>query len=293
MSIDKLQEKIRKRKNPSVVDLTVDPSVIPPALMLSEGSLAKAYERWAWDMLAALDGLVPAVRFRFSAFAVLGAEGMDLLAWALKRARDHNYYVLLDAPEATSEAAAQWHARCLLDDGAALSFDGLIVTSYIGSDGLKPYVKLLRQKQSSLFAVLRTPNKSASEIQDLLTGSRLVHMAMADVVSHLGESLPGKCGYSQVGGVGAATSADSVRKLRSKYPGMFLLIDGYDCPGANAKNCSNGFDTLGHGAAVCAGSSIAAAWREIDPQNGTDYIYHAVQAAERMKKNLTRYVTVL
>ena len=40
----------------------------------------------------------------------------------------------------------------------------------------------------------------------------------------------------------AATSADSLRSLRGKYPGVFLLVDGLDCPGANLKNVSLAFD---------------------------------------------------
>ena len=72
---------------------------------------------------------------------------------------------------------------------------------------------------------------------------------------------------------------------------MFLLLDGYDYPNANAKNCSFAFDKLGHGAAACAGVSVTAAWMEEDSEN--TYVTLAVEAAERMKKNLTRYVTIL
>jgi len=78
--------------------------------------------------------------------------------------------------------------------------------------------------------------------------------------------------------------------LRSKYPEMFLLVDGYDYSGANAKNCSFAFDRLGHGAIVCAGSSIIGAWKE---ETEADPLAAAVSAVERMKKNLTRYVTIL
>ena len=102
----------------------------------------------------------------------------------------------------------------------------------------------------------------------------------------------GKCGYSQVAAVGAASSADSLRAMRAKQKCLFLLLDGYDYPNANAKNCSFAFDNLGHGAVACAGSTVTAAWyhEELDSR---EYVSWATQAAERMKKNLTRYVTVL
>ena len=140
--------------------------------------------------------------------------------------------------------------------------------------------------------ILRSANKSASEIQDLLTGSRLVYTAAADITKRLGEPLLGRCGYSRIAGVGPATSPDALLTLRNKYPNIFLLVDGCDYSGANAKNCALAFDKLGHGAIACAGDSVVAAWREADTYQ-IDAIALAIQAAERLKKNLNRYVTIL
>ena len=77
-----------------------------------------------------------------------------------------------------------------------------------------------------------------------------------------------------------------------KYPKLFLLLDGYDYPNANAKNCSFGFDKFGHGAVVCGGTGITCAWKDAE-SDGEDYLAQAKTAADRMKKNLTRYVTIL
>jgi len=288
MSVDKLQEKIRKTKNPSVVDLTLSEMQIPPCLREEEGSFPKAYDRYCRELLAGLKGLIPAVRFSFSAFALMGAAGMDMMKQLMACAKSMGFYVLLDTPESLSLERAEMMADVVM----ALECDGVILSAYIGTDSLKPYVRKLKDSGKSLFAVIRTANKTASELQDLMTGSRLVHMAAADKVKRLGEPFVGRCGYSQVAGVGAASSASSLQALRSKYPAMFLLLDGYDYPNSNAKNCSYAFDRLGHGAIACAGSSITAAWMEAGGQEN-DYVALAVQAALRMKKNLTRYVTVL
>ena len=286
MSIDKLQEKIRKTKNPSVVDLTLSSDLLPP--QLAEQGLVKGWGQYALELMDALKGVIPAVRFDFGAYALRGGEGLDLLNFLMNRAKEAGFYVLLDAVQSLSPKAAETAAEELL----GWSCDGIVVSSYIGTDGLKPYVKKLKASGKTLFAVLRTANKSAPELQDLMTGSRLVYMAAADEVNRLGEPLPTKCGYSQVAGVGPASSADALRALRSKYKNLFLLVEGYDYPNANAKNCSFAFDKLGHGAAVCAGSGITGAWA-VDENVDDDYVTAAVQAAERMKKNLTRYTTVL
>ena len=180
----------------------------------------------------------------------------------------------------------------MFDPYCPWKFDGLAVSVYAGSDVLKPFVNAIKSTDKDLFVVLRTANKSAAELQDLLTGSRLVHMAAADVVYRYCEPLVGRSGYSQIAAIGPASVADVLKKLRARYKSMFLLLDGYDYPNANAKNCSFAFDKLGHGAIACAGSSITAAW-DTETYDSTEYVQYAVQAAERMKKNILRYITVL
>ena len=287
MSVDILQEKIRKTKNPTLVDLTISANLLPPSLLEQEGSTVKGWGKYALELMEGLRGAVPAVRFSFSAYALYGGDGLNLLNFLMNRAKELGYYVLLDSVESLSPQAAETAAEELF----AWNCDGLVVSAYIGSDGVKPYVKKLKETGKSLFVALRTANKSAPELQDLMTGSRLVYVAAADMVSRLGEPFPSKCGYHQVCGVGPASSADALRALRSKYPRIFLLVDGYDYPNANAKNCSLAFDKLGHGAAVCVGSTITGAWKEDGATE--DYVLAAQQAAERTKKNLTRYITIL
>jgi len=292
MAIDKLQEKIRKCKNPSVVDFGVLPEQIPPHLLESEGSFLPAYQRFCAELLAGLSGLVPAVRFSFSSFALYGGEGLAVLSNVLHIAKEKGYYIILDAPEMLSAQSAEAASDLLCNDACNWYFDGILCASYIGSDGLRPYIDKLKSNDKAVFAVVRTSNKTAPELQDLLTGSRLVHLAKADTVNRFAEAFVGRCGYSRVAVMAAAASADSLRTLRAKYKNIFLLLDGYDYPNANAKNCSFAFDKLGHGAAACAGTTVTAAWK-MEESDGWQYVEQAVAAAERMKKNLTRYVTVL
>ena len=292
MAIDRLQDRIRKLKNPSVVDFDILPEQIPPHLMRSEGSFTRAYGRFCMELLEGLNQIVPAVRFNFSAFALWDSDGLSTLARVLDHAKKLGFYVLLDVPEALSAARAEANARLLFEEGCLWNCDGMILTCYIGSDSIKPYAGRIKNSDKDLFVVLRTSNKSAPEIQDLMTGTRLVHLAQADVVNRYAESLPSKCGYDRIGGLAAASSPSALQTLRSKYKRMFLLLDGYDYPNANAKYCSYGFDTFGHGAAACAGTSITAAW-QLNESSGEDYVQEAVEAADRMKKNLTRYVTIL
>jgi len=239
-----------------------------------------------------LKGIVPAVRVNFSSFALLGGEGFDALAAILKFAKDQGFYVAMDAPEILSPKAAAMVADSIWGENSRLFCDGLIISGYPGSDVIKPFLDYCKSAKKDLFVVARTANKSAPELQDLLAGTRLVHAAAADHVNRYGGDTVGKFGYSGVGVLAAASSAESLRSLRGKYPKLFLLLDGYDYPNANAKNCSNAFDKFGHGAAAIAGTSITCAWKQ-NESDGRDFVEQALAAAERMKKNLTRYTTVL
>ena len=288
MSVDFLQEKIRKTKNPSVLELALPVSDLPPQFARN----AEGYASFCRDLMEHLRGTIASVRVSFGAFALLGHDGLYHLSETLKKAAQQGYYVLLDAPEILSPAAARITADSIWGEGSLYTCDGLVISGYLGSDVIKPFLSYCKKEKKDLFVVARTANKSAPELQDLLAGSRLVHTAAADHVNRYGADTTGKSGYTGVGILAAASSAESLHSLRTKYPKLFLLVDGYDYPNANAKNCSHAFDKFGHGAAVCGGTGITCAWKAAE-SDGADYLEHARMAAERMKKNLTRYVTVL
>ncbi len=290
MSVDILQEKIRKLKNPSVVDFGIPTSQLPPHLVEEEGSILSGYARFCRELMAALKDSVPAVRFSFGAFALLD-NGLPVLASLLKEAGELGYYVILDGVDVSTPWAADRTAQAIFAEDAYFC-NGLMISPYIGSDAIRPFAPYCKQGNKSLFVTARSANKSALELQDLLSGSRLVHMAAMDMINRHGDGCFGKCGYSSICAVISATAASSVNTIRSRYNRVFLLVDGVDYPSGNYKNASGAFDRFGHGAAVSAGPSVTCAWAQ-EGLGSRDYVQAAVAAADRMKKNITRYVTVL
>ncbi len=280
MAIDLLQDKIRKIKNPTAAVFAFDETVVPPQL---DGNV----EKYFGDLLETLQGAVPVVRFSFGSFC-LQEGGITLLQKLLKKASNLGFYVILDGPEIYSVGAAEQYSTLLFAENSAFRFDGIVLSGFMGSDILKPFISRCKDSGKDVFVLIRSANKSASELQDLLTGGRLVHTAAADIISRIGESFVTRSGYSPVCAVASATAPDSLRNLREKYKHMFLLVDGFTAPGANAKNCSFAFDRLGHGALVCS-DSIVSAWKSAE---GQDPLIAAKEEAERMRHNLARYVTV-
>ena len=292
MSIDRLQEKIRKTKNPTVLDFDINEKQLPEQLLAQEGSFLKAYTRFCMELMDVFRGMIPAVKFNFAAFALFGSDGTACLSKLLDYGRQQGFYVILEVPEALSAQRANSNAELLLCEQSQWTCDGILISAYIGSDAVKPYAEKLDATGKSLFVVARTANRSAMELQDLLTGGRNVYDAKADIVNRYKNQKATKSGYDRIALVGPASSASILHKLREKYKNLFILVDGYDYPSANAKICAEAFDKLGHGAIVCSGTQITAAW-QIAENDGSDYLEDAKEAAERMKKNLTRYVTIL
>lgn len=287
MAVDTLQEKIRKTKNPTMLELCFGKEDIPAPILEEAGSLAAAFSAYARALLTGLKDIVPAVRVSFASFAVLGADGMTALEEVLSAARKLGYYVALDAPELLSPKTAALIAEGLF----SWPVDGLIISGYAGSDVIKPFLSFCREGKKDIFVVARTANKSAPELQDLLAGGRLVHVAAADHVNRYGADTAGKSGYTRVGILAAASAAQSLKDLRAKYPRLFMILDGADYPNANAKNCASAFDKFGHGAVAVVGSAITEAWKQAEGES--DPVEAARDAALRMKKNLNRYVTIL
>ena len=137
--------------------------------------------------------------------------------------------------------------------------------------------------------VLCSAMMGENRYHSIFGAARVVHMAAADHVNRYG-GVQGKHGYYETGIVAAASAAESLRMLRATYPQLFMLLDGFDYPNANARNCSFAFDRFGHGAVACAGTVITGAHLKAEEE---DWRKAALAAADRVKKNLTRYVQIL
>ena len=72
MSVDILQEKIRKTKNPSVLELILPVSDLPSRFARN----AEGYAACCGELMEHLKGIVPAVRVSFNAFVLLGHDGL-------------------------------------------------------------------------------------------------------------------------------------------------------------------------------------------------------------------------
>ena len=144
MAIHRLQEKIRKMKNPTVVNFSMLPEHIPGQILENSKGFLDAKEQYSLALLSGLQDVVPAVRFSFLSYALAGAEGLQSLVRILQKARELDYYILLEGMDALSAQDAEIFAKALMDPDNALCCDGIILSAYIGSDALRPYLSQLK-----------------------------------------------------------------------------------------------------------------------------------------------------
>ena len=309
MSIDVLQKRIRKLKNPTMVGLDPTPELIPShvfdAAYAQYGptlrGMAEAYKTFCIDLMDRLSDLVPAVKIQSACFNALGFEGVRVMQELMVYAKELGYYVLLDSMRGDVGNIAEIQARSVfgqIEAGGELfspyTCDGITVNGYLGSDGITPFLPYLKDNsQKNIFLLIKTSNKSGREVQDLISGDRVVHTAMADLAMRWSTGLFGKCGYSEIVAVVGATQPAALKALRDKYDRLFFLVPGYGAQGGNAKNVQYAFDEFGHGAIVSASRSIIGAWKKDPDSDGASWLEDSVAAAEKMKKDIGKYVTVL
>ncbi|MBQ4565604.1 MAG: orotidine-5'-phosphate decarboxylase [Oscillospiraceae bacterium] len=307
MSIDVLQDKIRKMKNPVMFGL--DPYLpILPRHIVQEAfaqygqtpeAAAAAYYRFCTELLDALADIVPAVKIQSACFEALGADGICQMQRITRYAKEKGYYVLVDSMRGDIGNVAEIYAQAMFGSVSIgetshrlYDIDALTVNSYLGSDGVKPFLPYCKKEGKNIFLLLKTSNKSSREVQDLLSGDRVVYTAMADLALRWGETMIGRHGYSEIGAVVGATFPQTMKLLREKYDRLFFLVPGYGAQGGTARNVQFAFDRFGHGAVVTASRSIICAW-QLTGSDGTDYLDCARAAALKMKNDIGKFVSIL
>ncbi len=307
MSIDVLQERIRKLKSPIMVGLDPYLPILPRHIVRDAfdeygqtlRGAAEAYYRFCTELLDRLSPIVPAVKLQSACFEALGADGINQMQRISKYAKELGYYVLMDSMRGDVGSVAEIYAQAVFGSVSVgetacqlYSCDGLTVNGYLGSDGIKPFLPYCKHDGKNVFILLKTSNKSSREVQDLLSGDRVVYTAMADLAMRWGSDLFGKNGYSEIGAVVGATFPQTMKLLREKYDRLFFVVPGYGAQGGTAKNVQFAFDRFGHGAIVSASRSIICAWQK-DGGDGENYLDCAEEAALKMKADIGKYVVIL
>ena len=321
MSFDRLQEKIDILQNPTVVGL--DPALehIPPQMLAGHiagkgetlEAAALAVSEWGAGLIDALCDIVPAVKPQSAFYEALGPYGALALRMTIDYAKSKGMYVIMDGKRGDIGSTAQAYSAAYLGavkvGGAELcpfGADALTINAYLGSDGIKPFIETAVKFDKAVFALVKTSNPSAGELQDLPAAKQggkqgdgspawlcqagepspclppCLATAVGDLIESISIDTVGNYGYTRVGAVVGATYPEEMEFLRKRLKNTFFLVPGYGAQGGSASNAALAFDKKGRGAIVNSSRGIIAAWKK----SGGDYAAAARAEALRMRDEL-------
>jgi len=293
MITDKLIEKIIEMQNPTCVGLDTLFDYLPDDMKAGAKTFEDAAERVFEFNKKIVDNvcdIVPSVKVQIAYYEMYGVPGMQAFVETCEYAKSKGLVVIADAKRNDIGATSGAYATAFLGETelgdtkkAAFGADFVTVNAYLGSDGIKPFMKESAVRGGGIFALVKTSNPSGVELQDLMIGDRHVYEVMGDLVSEWGKDYIGEYGYSSIGAVVGATYPEQGAALRVRLPHTFFLVPGYGAQGATGKDLRGCFDKNGMGAVVNASRSILTAWKK---QPGVDFAQAAYNEAVRMRDDI-------
>ena len=301
MAFDRLIENIIEKQNPTVAGLDPKLDYVPASVRDAcfvqygktlEGAAAAllAFNKAIIDQIC---DIVPAIKPQAAYYEMYGWQGVRALAETIAYAQQKGMFVMTDGKRndigTTMEAYATAHLGTTDVAGEAIDAfgaDALTVNGYLGTDGIRPLVKICQEKDKGIFVLVKTSNPSSGELQDLkLTNGASVYEQMGRMCEQWGEALPGKYGYSGVGAVVGATYPEQLKEMREKAPHTFFLVPGYGAQGGGAQDAKNAFDKNGLGAIINSSRGIMCAWKK-QGLTEDDFAAAARSEALRMKADI-------
>ena len=198
-------------------------------------------EAFAYAVLDAAAGQVPAVKPQVAFFERHGPEGLRILVNLSAAARQRNLLVIMDGKRSDIGTTAQAYAEAWLGSDALFAADALTLNPYLGFDSLEPFLKRAKQTLSGVFILIRTSNPGSVDLQQQQIDGRPVwaHMA-ANLKEAVRDQLDTSCELSSVGIVMGATGPGDAIAVRQLLPSAPFLIPGYGAQGAGAAEALTG-----------------------------------------------------
>lgn len=276
--INRLIENIKKTNAPIVAGLDpmmkFVPEYIKQEAFAQHGETLEGAAEAVWQynkgIVDAICDLVPAVKPQAAMYEQFGVPGMAVFKRTVDYCKEKGLVVIGDIKRgdigSTSEAYAVGHlGRVTVGSRSYSAFDEDFVTvnPYLGSDGVKPFMKVCEQEKKGIFVLVKTSNPSSGELQDRLVDGKPLYELVGELVAQWSaECMPECGGYSYVGAVVGATYPEQGKLLRQVMPRSFILVPGYGAQGGKGADLVHFFNEDGLGAIINSSRGIIAAYQQ-------------------------------
>jgi orotidine-5'-phosphate decarboxylase len=279
---DRLAALVEERRSQICLGLDPDPAQLAEPPSTPEGSTPA--ERAASAVTDHCRGLIEragpscvAVKPQLACFERLGAPGWAALAEVCEAARGAGLLTIADGKRGDVPVTASAYGQALVGETptpwgtvAGLGADAFTANPLLGSDALEPLVEAAEAAAAGLFALVRTSNPGAAEIEDLAAPERPLYERLAALVDRYADRLLGTGGLSGMGAVVGATEPAHIERLRELMPRAIFLMPGVGAQGGRPDQLGAAFEPGRAAGLVAASRGIAA---DPDP----------AEAAERLR----------
>lgn len=276
--INRLIENIKKTNAPIVAGLDpmmkFVPEYIKQEAFAQHGETLEGAAEAVWQynkgIVDAICDLVPAVKPQAAMYEQFGVPGMAVFKRTVDYCKEKGLVVIGDIKRgdigSTSEAYAVGHLGSVTVGSrsySAFDEDFVTVNPYLGSDGVKPFMKVCEQEKKGIFVLVKTSNPSSGELQDRMVDGKPLYELVGELVAQWSaECMPGSGGYSYVGAVVGATYPEQGKLLRQVMPRSFILVPGYGAQGGKGADLVHFFNEDGLGAIINSSRGIIAAYQQ-------------------------------
>lgn len=285
MIIDKLYEKVEK-KGSVCVGLDTDINYIPESIKDKYLSLNDIIFQFNKKIIDATIDIVPCYKVQIAFYEAYGLEGMVAYKETLEYIRKNDSIVIADVKRGDISSTAKMYAKAHFQGDFESDF--ITLNPYMGFDSITPYLEYVEKGKKGIFALLRTSNEGAKDIQYLDINGKKVYDHVGEKLLEIGSEYIGTYGYSLIGGVVGATHLEEGKEIREKYKDMFFLIPGYGAQGGKGSDV-NIYLKNGNGGIVNSSRGIITAYKKYtDGEERFDY--YARKAALAMREDIKNAV---
>lgn len=206
-----------------------------------------------------------AVKPQLACFERLGAPGWAALGQVCDAAREAGLLTIADGKRGDVPVTAAAYAQALVGETptpwgpvAGLGADAFTVNPLLGADALEPFVAAAERAGAGVFALARTSNPGAADIEDLPVDGAPVHERVATLIDGFAERLMGGTGLSGMGAVVGATEPEHIARLRELMPRSIFLMPGVGAQGGRPELLGAAFGPGPAAGLVAASRGIAA-----------------------------------
>jgi orotidine-5'-phosphate decarboxylase len=221
-----------------------------------------------------------AVKPQLACFERLGAPGWAALADVVVAAREAGLLTIADGKRGDVPVTAAAYAQALVGETptpwgpvAGLGADSFTANPLLGLDALEPLVAAAAEAGAGVFALVRTSNPGAADVEDLPAPQAPLHERLAGLVDGLAPRLLGEGGLSGMGAVVGATEPGHIARLRELMPRSIFLIPGVGAQGGQPELLGAAF-AAGPAAAIVPASRAIA--NDPDPAAAAERLRAAV-----------------